>query len=154
MNIFVLDSDIKKCAQYHVDKHCVKMLVEHLQLLSSTYYFTGQDELAPYRLTHKNHPCSIWCRESLSNWKWLRDMTLELYVEYQNRYNNKNHKSGELLFDLVEPNLVDIGLTPFKLAMPEEYHNSDAVVAYRDYYNGEKRHLFNWKHGNIPEWVA
>lgn len=28
MNIFVLDLDIKKCAKYHVDRHCTKMIVE------------------------------------------------------------------------------------------------------------------------------
>lgn len=28
MNIFVLDNNPKKCAEYHVDKHCVKMILE------------------------------------------------------------------------------------------------------------------------------
>jgi hypothetical protein len=30
MNIFFLDYDVKKCAQYHVDKHVVKMILETL----------------------------------------------------------------------------------------------------------------------------
>lgn len=28
MNIFILDWDVKKCAQYHNDKHVVKMVLE------------------------------------------------------------------------------------------------------------------------------
>lgn len=28
MNIFILDWDVKKCAQYHNDKHVVKMILE------------------------------------------------------------------------------------------------------------------------------
>jgi hypothetical protein len=30
MNIFVLDWDVKKCAEYHNDKHVVKMILELL----------------------------------------------------------------------------------------------------------------------------
>jgi deoxyribose-phosphate aldolase len=35
MNIFILDTDIKKCAEYHLDKHCVKMILETTQLLNN-----------------------------------------------------------------------------------------------------------------------
>ena len=100
MNIFILDYDKTKNAKYHVDRHCTKMLVEQMQLLSSAYYYTGQSKLAPYKLTHKNHPCSIWVRESLENWLWLHEMTIELYIEYQHRYSNKQHKSGEKALQL------------------------------------------------------
>jgi hypothetical protein len=43
MNIFYLDSDPKKCAEYHVDKHCCKMLLEYSQLLSTAHrYLDGE----------------------------------------------------------------------------------------------------------------
>jgi len=32
MNIFVLDTDTKKCAEYHVDKHAVKMVKRKIYL--------------------------------------------------------------------------------------------------------------------------
>jgi hypothetical protein len=32
MNIFYLDEDPKICAQYHCDKHVVKMIIEYAQL--------------------------------------------------------------------------------------------------------------------------
>jgi len=152
MNIFVLDQDHTKNAQYHVDKHVVKMLVEQTQLLCSTYFFTGQEESSPYRLTHKNHPCSVWVRESLSNWLWLRDFTLALAQEYTHRY-GKLHKSGEVAKTLTAPKLIDIGLTPFAQAMPDEYRSNNPVSAYRAYYNGEKSNLFKWTKREVPGWV-
>lgn len=152
MNIFILDNDKEKCAQYHCDKHVVKQLLEYVQLLNSTYYFTNEEHKASYKLAHKNHPCTKWTRESLDNWLYLRDLALELYIEYQHRY-GKEHKSGELLLTLEDPNLPSKGLTPFALAMPDEYRCSDSVRSYRDYYNGDKQHLFNWKNRKMPDWI-
>lgn len=37
MNIFFLDKDPVQCAQWMVDKHVVKMIVETAQLLSTTH---------------------------------------------------------------------------------------------------------------------
>ena len=37
MNIFYLDSDPKLCAQWAVDRHCVKMILEYSQLLSTAH---------------------------------------------------------------------------------------------------------------------
>lgn len=153
MNIFILDYDVKTNAQYHCDKHVVKMLPEQTQLLCSAYYFCNEAHKSPYKLSHKNHPCSIWVRESLSNWLLLRDMTLALYDEYQYRY-NKVHKSGEIVKQLPTPNLVDLGATPFAQAMPDMYRSSDAVQSYRNYYLGEKQHLFKWTRREMPAWIS
>ena len=154
MNIFFLDRDLKKCAEYHVDKHIVKMITEQNQLLCSAYFFTGEDILSPYKLTHKNHPCAIWTRESLSNWLWLRDLTIELCHEYTYRY-DKMHSGEMVVMNLVTPNLIDLGFTKFRCAMDEKYIISDdPVVNYRNYYNNAKRHLFNWKYRKIPEWIV
>ena len=35
MNLFYLDQDLDKCAEYHVDKHIVKMPLEAAQILST-----------------------------------------------------------------------------------------------------------------------
>ena len=64
MNIFFLDYDVKKCAKYHVDKHVVKMILETAQLLCGVHHVTAHDTAhdtahVPYKLSHKNHPCSI-----------------------------------------------------------------------------------------------
>ena len=38
MNLFYLDEDLDKAAQYHVDKHIVKMPLEAAQILCTTIY--------------------------------------------------------------------------------------------------------------------
>ena len=152
MNIFILDYDLKKCAKYHVDKHISKMIIEEVQLLSTTYYFTGQENLAPYKKTHINHPCAKWTRASLDNWLWLKQHAMALYDEYKYRY-GKTHKSGELLYTLQSPDLISIGMTKFPQAMPEGYRDEDVVKAYRKYYNMDKKHLFKWKDREIPYWI-
>lgn len=150
MNIFVLDLDHTKCAEYHVDRHCVKMILEYAQLLSTAVNMNGG--IAPYRTTHKNHPCAIWARESKDNWLWLQKLGSALHTEYKYRY-GKEHKSGLVVENLKCPDLPDIGLTPFAQAMPPEYKNSDAVTAYRTYYKYGKQHLMNWKNRPVPDFL-
>jgi hypothetical protein len=153
-NIFYLDEDIKKCAEYHCDKHIIKMITEGAQILSSVYYYTDNIPEKAYKLTHKNHPCNTWVRQSLSNWLWLKNFTLELYKEYQYRYGNKQHKAGEIVKQLPVPNITDKGITERPQAIPEQYKCSDTVKAYRNYYNGDKKHLFKWTKREVPGWVT
>jgi hypothetical protein len=130
------------------------MITETAQLLHSTYYFTQEFNKANYKLTHKNHPCSIWTRKSLSNWNYLKNLGINLYNEYKYRYGNKKHKSGELLTNNTPiPNLNDYGLTLFTQCIPDKYKSNDPVKAYREYYIHEKSHLFSWKNRNKPYWV-
>ena len=152
MNIFVLDTDPYKCAVYHNDKHTVKMILETAQLLCGVHWVN--DSEAPYKLSHKNHPCAIWSRECIENYVWLCDLGMALSKEYTHRY-NKRHKSQ----DIIEwcygnlPNLRSNGdITPFALAMPDECKIGDAVESYREYYMKEKRSLASWKMRNQPEW--
>ena len=150
MNIFVLDNDITACARYHNDKHVVKMILESAQMLSTAVRLSGIEE--GYRPTHKNHPCSIWARSSLANWHWLRDLTLALNEEYKFRYKPVDHKSAVVVSNLPEPNIDNVGLTPFAQAMPDVYRNEDPVKAYRDYYMGDKQHLAQWTKREVPNW--
>ena len=153
MNIFYLDHDVTKCAKYHVDRHVVKMIVESTQILCSAYYFTGENNASPYKLTHGNHPCCIWARTSLSNWLWLKDLALALCTEYTYRY-GKKHKCQAIIHSLKTPALSDYGFTKIACVMDEQYIISDdAVENYRNYYRHGKRHLWNWKGRNPPEWL-
>lgn len=152
MNIFILDQNIKKIAEYHADKHVVKMILETAQIMSAVVRYSGID--AGYKITHINHPCTKWARASLSNWMWLYDLGFWLNIEYRYRFNhNYNHKSFDVIDNLPEPNIEDIGITPFAQAMPTECKNEDAVTAYRNYYNQEKRHLFKWTKRDVPYWI-
>ena len=153
MNIFVLDLEPKKCAVYHNDKHCIKQLLETAQLLCGVHHITEQAigqaiGQVPYKLSHKNHPCSIWARECLENYIWLCDLGMALAREYTHRY-NKRHKSQAVIewcYDNL-PNLPELGdITPFALAMPDECKiPGDVVGSYRKYYVMKKASFATWK---------
>lgn len=146
MNIFVLDIDPGRAAMLHTDKHVVKMVTESVQMLSTALHQNGQD--GPYRKTHVNHPCTKWVSESYSNWVWLRELATHLGAEYTHRY-GKVHKAAIVASHLPDIDIADIGRTKFALAMPDQYKCDDPVRAYRDYYLGEKRHLFSFKNRSI-----
>ena len=155
MNIFILDEDHKLSAEYHVDKHIVKMPLELAQLLCTAHHLSGTDpKIVPYRATHNNHPCSIWTRTSKSNYLWLCKLGLELCYEYTYRY-GKVHKCQSIIEWCSNnvPKIPDIDLTPFAQAMPEELKDPDPIKAYRQYYNRDKKHLFSWKHRKAPQWA-
>ena len=152
MNIFVLDLDPQKCAEHHNNKHCIKQILESVQLLCGVHWVTGSE--SPYKLSHKNHPCSIWARQCIENYVWLCDLTKELCREYTFRY-GKKHKSEQVLewCMINQPNLpVNGDITPFALAMPDECKIGDAVESYRNYYMTSKRNLADWKNREIPYW--
>ena len=154
MNIFFLSWIPKICALYHVDKHVVKMILESCQLLCSAHHITESKYKAPYKLTHKNHPCSIWTRTSLANYNWLIEMSLELCKEYTYRY-GKVHKCQAYIEELKinPPPIEDIGLTTPKLAMPDIYKDDNPVMAYRQYYFFEKKPLHYWKNRKTPKFI-
>lgn len=151
MNVFVLDIDTTKCAEYHNDKHCVKMILETAQLLCGVHWSCGLP--APYKLTHKNHPCSIWARQSMANYNWLLSLGEALCKEYSHRY-GKIHKCESIIAwcKSKNPNIPNNSLTEFPQAMPEQYKSDSAVVAYRSYYLGEKASFSRWTNRNVPEW--
>jgi hypothetical protein len=166
MNIFFLDWDTKKCAEYHCDKHVVKMILETAQLLCGAHHVSHQvptkyppstdqvTEQVPYKLSHKNHPCAIWTRESLSNYLYLCDLGLELCKEYTYRY-GKRHKSQEVIEWCLQnrPNIHDVDFTNPPLAMGDEYKIGDDVIeSYRNYYKGAKKDFAKWKNRETPSW--
>jgi hypothetical protein len=163
MNIFFLDENPTLSAKYHVDKHVVKMILETAQLLCGVHHMTDQvttkyrpsNDQVPYKLSHKNHPCAIWARESLSNYLYLCELGLELGKEYTYRY-GKRHKSIEVIEWCIvnKPNIPDIGFTTPARAMPDEFKVDSVVESYRNYYMGAKSDLASWKNREKPFWFG
>lgn len=48
MNIFILHWNPRKCAKWHGDKHCIKMLLETCQLLYTAHWILYYPELRQY----------------------------------------------------------------------------------------------------------
>lgn len=175
MNIFILDKDIDKCAEAHVDRHVIKMILESAQMLCTTHWINkylghiprklesdewnkikeqkqNEPRDYPYLPTMHNHPCSIWVRESLDNYEWLYCLALSLNEEYGFRY-GKSHKSvHDVILKLPELNIPRSGLTPFAQAMPDELKGRDVVESYRRFYHKDKATFASWKLRGKPSW--
>lgn len=156
MNIFVLDHDIAKCAQYHCDQHAVKMILESVQILCTALNNKGFD--APYKSTHVKHPCVIWVESSYDNFKWLAKLAFALNEEYKYRYDKKqDHKSIAVLKTIQHKKFEfeSLGLTPFPQAMPDKYKvANDPIAAYRNFYIGDKMRFAKWTKRDIPDWIT
>lgn len=155
MNIFFIDSNPVQAAEWMVDKHVVKMILESAQLLSTAHrvldgqmkevqkYVEGSlppryrkskqyilhdaREKVLYKATHINHPSAIWCRQSIENYNWLVDHMFALMAEYTYRYGKEHKCYGEISYMLSSPpkNLQEYDWTPMPSCMAEEYIISD-----------------------------
>jgi hypothetical protein len=183
VNIFYLDKNPQKCAEMHVDKHCVKMILEYAQLLSTAhrvldgvltdglsqsgrkrklYVLNDSRNEILYSATHVNHPSAIWCRQSDSNYMWLAELLEECCKEYSYRY-GKIHKvesSGlmQSLKNVFPKNIPNKPFTEPTPAMPDECKvPGNSLMSYHNYYNMNKQHLWSWKgkinSREVPKWL-
>lgn len=177
MNIFFLDKNPRIAAEYHCDKHVVKMILESAQLLSTAHrildgqQITGKSKtgrnvkrwLLPdnrdsvlYTAGHVNHPSAVWVRQNIDHYRYLHDLFSFLIQEYKYRYNNKDHACEKLLnpLDRIPDNIdCDAPWQDPPQAMPDTVKvPGDTVAAYRAYYINHKREFAKWTRRAQPEW--
>lgn len=162
MNIFATDINTTTCASYHVDSHIVKMPTELAQMVSFAYYHQEiWDNSVPQLLmqfskNHDQHPCSKWIRENISNFYWTCELGIKLIEEFRYRYNSEKHQRCQLIFEWAMNNLPELPIqcmTPFALAMPEEFKVDSCIESYRNFYRVDKAHLHKWTKREKPEWI-
>ena len=115
-----------------------------------------QDKQPPWGLTHVNHPCTIWTRQSAENYGWHMELMRCLLREYNLRY-DKIHKSTEVYYWLMKNGPVSFpvkGRTPFPICMKEEYKvGDDPIQSYRKYYIKDKVRFAKWEpRAKTPDW--
>jgi hypothetical protein len=183
VNIFYLDKNPQKCAEMHVDKHCIKMILEYAQLLSTAhrvldgvltvglsesgrkqqrYILSDERQQVLYSATHINHPSAVWVRQSSANYMWLAELLEECCKEYSYRY-GKIHKvesSGlmQSLKNVFPKNIPNKPFTEPTPAMPDECKvPGNSLMSYHNYYNMNKQHLWSWKgkinSREVPKWL-
>ena len=179
MNIFYLSKDVEECVRFHNDKHCIKMILEYAQLMSTAHRLldgtqidaktkTGRKttrfvlpddrEVHLYKASHANHPSAVWTRQSSTNYYWLFNLWSNLMKEYTYRY-GKSHASERLhnYLYLCPSNIAEGPFTEPTPAMPDEVKVAgDSIASYRNYYINNKKHLASWR-GKInsrpvPDW--
>ena len=157
MNIFILHPDHTTCAQYHCDKHVVKMVLETTQMLSTVHW--RWDNRGPYLPVHQKHPCTLWAGESVANYKWLLKLGVALCREYTYRY-EKVHKCELLLEHPLAEAPCNLQVmeerqqpTAPAQAMPVQYKRKNPIQAYRTYYKAEKARFCKWKNRKTPTFM-
>ena len=173
MNLFFLDFDPKKCAEYHCDKHVVKMILELCQLMYTAHRSLGSDIPEDgYRSFNPQHPTCIWVRSSVENYVYTFKLCKCLCEEYTHRYFrihkceshlsfletvpcfevlNKNYKVDQVFSS--NKHFENNGNTPIPLAMPVEYTRKDTIQSYRNYYKSKKSFV-QWTNRPVPSWFT
>lgn len=177
MNIFYLDEETTKAAQYHMDRHVRKMIVEYAQLLSTAHrvldgkeriektksgrnvrrwHVNGWREGVLYKSTHVNHPSAKWVRESIGNYVYLYNLFCDLCDEYTYRW-GKVHATDVKLrsaLKVIPTKTPHGGMTIMPQAMDEEYRKPSPIEGYKNYYMQGKKHLAQWTKRGKPDWYA
>ena len=185
MNLFILDEDPTEAAKMYCDKHVPKLIVECYQMMGSAVISHGAtpdmmpltSKKTPLRGGYHNHPVTRWVGKTKQNFLWTSYHAAMLCYEYSKRY-GKTHACSDGLEHLYRMRgMIPKGpLTPFALAMPDEYRPShgtitrpidnqryivthaggdDAVQAYRQYYIHEKSYFATWNKGrDAPDWYV
>jgi hypothetical protein len=178
MNIFFLNPNPDICAQMHIDKHVVKMILEYGQLMSTAHrVLDGQqytDKTANgrciqrwrlsdhredilWKASHIKHPSGLWVRASKTHYDWLYSLWLCLLQEYTHRY-DRFHSAERMKFVFAKSphSIPSVGWvcdpTP---AMPDEYKvKNDSITSYQNYYNGAKISIAKWTKRKTPLFVT
>lgn len=182
MNVFVLDTDPYKAAEYHCDVHINKMLLETAQLLSSVIhavdpggirseYDDSVGRLRPWWMGANiygpamDKGCAdvwfLWAKASRGNMEWLLSLADGLNTQMELRWRHPGYAPHSVCLH-IRRNLGSLWLkdwptsmTPFPLRLPPKIVNLelDPVTSYRLHYASDKRNIAEWKKvGKNPPW--
>lgn len=162
MNVFILDYDVSRIPELMCDQHVVKMILETAQLLCSAHHIVdpGNTEI-PYKLTHKNHPCAVWTRQSVFNYSFLVSLGEELCKEYTYRF-HRTHKTQQHIewLRLNVPNLPSTDFSTPPQCVGTTSKRSCIVEAYRQYYINKymswrwnKRRRMRFTKRDVPQFL-
>jgi hypothetical protein len=185
MNIFILseqtDPRLHHCqnAEFHCDKHVVKMIAESTQMLVTAFprmvshyvpdslvnSLVNNMPCNPLGTSMSKHPCMEWVKKDILHFNYLALLAWQLCCEHQYRYPlSPQHAYSQWLEDLVIL-LESKGLgydcpipTHFAVAVKDEKLRSvetshiKALDIYRRYYFKDKQGFASWKKRQKPVW--
>jgi hypothetical protein len=174
MNIFFLDIDPQKSAEFHCDKHVVKMILEIVQLLYTAHHILGsQLPTNAYKPVSKSHPTAIWIRTCIENYTYSIELAMCLCKEYTYRYNKIHSCESHVNFLKLNVPVFEKketykdttvlstntffqskGITHVPLAMPVECMVKDTIQSYRKYYIMYKKGFVKWTNRPVPHWFS
>ena len=165
VNIFATDRDPAKSAQALDDLRLNKMILESVQMLAVALAEHGcpMSELplkkdgTPFKAKGwGSHPCTVWAKYSVENYRWLVAHTHELIME-------KFRRTGKLHSMNRNMPRLHSGAQYMPLAGPLEFANSslfkdnrDVIQAYKETmivkWTNDKRPP-RWTNSDAPDWA-
>ena len=174
MNFFYIEETAKRIARSHNNAHCIKMILEYAQMLSTTHRVVDQyyeevdgdyvfvklpeDMQLLYKIAHLNHT-TIWVRESVQHYNFMYEVFEALCDEYTYRYGKVHETDRKLRHLLRNPpsRLEDNGFEEPPQCMPDEYKvEGNSIQAYRNFYKGSKQWndwRSQYKKRDRPTWL-
>lgn len=160
MNIFRLDADPEKTAQYLEDGHINSQLHEASLMMSAALRLNGHNDDYLYGVTHKNHPSTVWVREARDNFTWMYDLCEALYEEKCLRW-GPGHDSWQETVALMprEPECLPdggtvqavVGTADAYVSGSEPQSTDEVVRAYRQaYFDSDRSYDLGRER---PEWA-
>ena len=158
MNIFVYDPDPKTCALWVDDVRRNKLITEHAQMMTAVLDYRKPVWFKDYKQCRVNypasvimHPCTVWLRQSWSNFRWLVQLN-QYYIDMW----PGEHKSARIMlaaYDACYRFGATDESTPFVNAARNvdlglDFTNEEnTFLAYRKY------HVARWDGDNpVPTW--
>lgn len=160
--MFMLDNDISKSASYTYDIHLRQQIVELTQVISNVRTYYKLENKIGFKYIFRDHPISIWARESLMNYLHIINYCRALQNELYYRGYINIHKCIKLINNISDNiNFLKIKFPriykqQYPQFMPDVFKSKDSIFAYRCYYFFLKRYKLpfgtTWKNRLIPYW--
>ena len=134
MNIFATSPCPVESARFLDDKRVNKMILESAQMLCTTIRinypdWNSIDKL--YKVSHKNHPCSLWVRSTRANYDWLFEHYISLINEYHSRSGGKDHKTDRTMTPYLRESYTGNSSQHEVFVNCSTYKNEEVHQAYR-----------------------
>lgn len=185
MNIFILSEQTdpalhyRQNAEFHCDKHVIKMIAESTQMLVTVLHTVSIPELGTYLPEYlvanmpckplgpamQKHPCTQWTAASIDNFNYLACLAQALCDEHQYRYPLSPSHAYSGWIHLLVSYLKAKGYGPtaaiprsFAVAVKDARLRSigtphlDALHTYRNYYVRDKAQFATWRKRMKPVW--
>ena len=175
MNIFVTNDDPVLAARDLCDQHVrSKMQIEGAIMLAHAFPQELLDHPSTPRTQsgkprksgkgYAKHQCSIWARETKSNFEWLVNHTLEMFTERMYRWPDSKEHFTKTFIEWCGKNVhniitTEIPLTPYAVAIGVDcncrklpnFNELSVIEQYRSYIIHDKE-FATWTVRQSPSW--
>lgn len=147
MNIFYTSTCPIQAARNLCNVHVNKMIIESCQLLSAAHHvLDGPDAIKGImKLTHTNHPSSVWVRSSSQHYNWLLEHLIELLKIFEQRSGKIHSVAMRIAFVKNLPkNIADNGFSNPPRVMDEDLQNDQTICTITAYSKLLARKYSEW----------